>query len=637
MALLLATAVLYLWGLGASGWGNAFYSAAAQAGSQSWSALFFGASDAAGSITVDKTPLAVWVMSLSVRVFGLSSWSVLVPEALMGVASVALLTRVVRRWFTPAAGLVAGAVLATTPVAALMFRFNNPDALLVLLLVAAVWATMRALEQAALRAGTRWLMLAGAFVGLGFMAKMLQALLVVPALVVVYLYAAPVPVRRRLFQLVAALGALVVVGGAWIAAVMMVPAAQRPWIGGSQYNSVLELALGYNGFGRLTGNETGSVGGGNGWGATGPTRLFDGEIGGQIAWLVPAALLFLVAGLWLTRRAPRIDRTRAAFVVWGLWLLVTGLTFSLMAGIFHAYYTVALAPAVAALVGMGVAVGWRLKHRLIGSGLLATAVALTGLWSWQLLGRSADFVPALRWVVLAGSVVVAGCLLLLERMGRRTALALGAAALVLSLAGPTAYAVQTASTAHTGSIPTAGPQVAGGMGGPGGMGAPGGLRGARGTGAPGGMPPGTTTQGGTTTQAGPGSMRPGGTGGPGGILDAVTPSATFVAALQADGDSYTWAAAAIGSQQAAGYQLASGRPVMPIGGFNGSDPSPTLAQFKAYVAAKQIHYFIGSGGGMQADSGSSSSQEIAAWVQATFTSSTVGGVTVYDLTTATAG
>ena len=628
VGLLSVTAVLYLWGLGASGWANAFYSAAAQAGSQSWTALFFGSSDAAGSITVDKTPLAVWVMGLSVRIFGLSSWSLLVPQALIGVASVALLARIVRRWFTPAAGLIAGAALATTPVAALMFRFNNPDALLVLVLIASVGATVRALEAAAVRAGTRWLMLAGVLVGLGFMAKMLQALLVLPALVVVYLYAAPVPLRRRLFQLGAAFAAMMVSAGWWVVAVMLVPASQRPWIGGSQTNSVLELALGYNGLGRLTGNETGSVGGGNGWGATGLSRLFDAEIGGQISWLAPAALLFLVAGLWLTGRAPRTDRTRAAFAIWGLWLVVTGLTFSLMAGIFHAYYTVALAPAVAALVGMGVAVGWRLRHRVVGSALLAAAVTLTGVWSWQLLGRSADFAPALRWVVLAGSIVVAAGLLLVDRMTRRAALALGGAGVVLSLAGPTAYALQTASTPHTGSIPTAGPQVAGARGGPGGM---------RGAGGPGGPPPGTTP-GGTTTPGGAGvtgagGRGPAGAGGPGGILDAVTPSATFVAALQSDADSYTWVAAAIGSQQAAGYQLASGRSVMPIGGFNGSDPSPTLAQFQAAVAAGQIHYFVGGGGGMRADSGSSSSQEIAAWVQATFTATTVGGVTVYDLTT----
>ncbi len=261
--------------------------------------MFFGSSDAANSITVDKTPASLWVMALSVRVFGLSSWSILVPQALMGVGAVGLLYATVRRWSGPAAGLVAGAVLALTPVAVLMFRFNNPDALLVLLLVAAAYATVRATE----RASARWLVLAGALVGFGFLTKMLQALLVVPAFGLVYLVAAPTTVRRRIGHLLAAGLALLVAAGWWVAIVALVPASARPYIGGSQDNSILELILGYNGFGRLTGNETGSVGGGGGgggtgmWGETGWGRLFDAEIGGQVAWLLPAALILLAAGL----------------------------------------------------------------------------------------------------------------------------------------------------------------------------------------------------------------------------------------------------------------------------------------------------------------------------------------------------
>lgn len=301
LGLLAATAVLYLWGLGESGWANSFYSAAVQAGSQSWKAFFYGSSDAANSITVDKTPASLWVMALSVRVFGLSSWSILVPQALMGVATTGLLYGTVKRWAGPAAGLIAGAVAALTPVAVLMFRFDNPDALLVLLMVAAAYATVRATETAS----ARWLMLAGALVCFGFLTKMLQALLVVPALGLVYLVAAPTSVRRRIGHLLAALAALVVAAGWWIAIVELVPASMRPYIGGSQDNSILELVLGYNGLGRLTGNETGSVGGGGGggfggggragggnmWGRTGITRLIDGVLGGQIAWLLPAALV----------------------------------------------------------------------------------------------------------------------------------------------------------------------------------------------------------------------------------------------------------------------------------------------------------------------------------------------------------
>ncbi|HET9008475.1 MAG TPA: glycosyltransferase family 39 protein, partial [Actinomycetes bacterium] len=306
LGLLAATALLYLWALSASGWANDFYSAAAQAASRSWKAFFFGSSDASNFITVDKPPAALWVMGLSARLFGVGAWSLLAPQALMGVATVALLYATVRRWFGPAAGLLAGAVTALTPVATLIFRFNNPDALLTLLLVAGAYAVVRALEDGA----TRWLVLAGACVGLGFLAKQLQALLVVPAFALVYLAAAPGSLGRRLGQLAAAGAAMVASAGWWVAIVELLPASARPYIGGSQTNSILELTFGYNGLGRLTGDETGSVGGGpgGGWGQTGWTRMFGAEVGGQVAWLLPAALLLLAAGLWLTRRAPRTNR-----------------------------------------------------------------------------------------------------------------------------------------------------------------------------------------------------------------------------------------------------------------------------------------------------------------------------------------
>ncbi|MER6596289.1 glycosyltransferase family 39 protein, partial [Micromonospora purpureochromogenes] len=360
-ALLLATGVLYLWGLGASGWANSFYSAAAQAGAESWKAFFYGSSDAANSITVDKTPASLWLMALSVRIFGLSSWSILVPQALLGVATVGALYATVRRWYGPVAGLLAGTVLALTPVATLMFRFNNPDALLVLLLVLAAYATVRAVETA----GTRWIVLAGALVGLGFLTKMLQAFLVVPVFAGVYLLAAPTGLGRRIRQLLLAGLGLVVAAGWWVAVVELVPTSARPYIGGSQGNSILELTLGYNGLGRITGNEEGSVGGGRAGGGgpfsgqTGWLRMFDTEVGGQISWLLPAALILLVAGLVLAGRAPRTDRRRAGLLLWGGWLLVTGLIFSFMSGIFHAYYTVALAPAVGAVVGIGAVLLWR--------------------------------------------------------------------------------------------------------------------------------------------------------------------------------------------------------------------------------------------------------------------------------------
>jgi len=371
-ALLAATAVLYIWGLSRSGWANAFYSAAAQAGGENWTAWFFGSSDAANAITVDKTPAALWTTGLSVRIFGLSSWSILVPQALMGVASVGLLYAAVKRVAGPGAGLIAGAVLALTPVAVLMFRFNNPDALLVLVLVGAAYATQRAVQNdRGEKGGTRWLVLAGVLVGVGFLAKMLQAFLVLPALTAVWLLAAPVGWRRKIRDLLLAGAAMLVSAGWWVLAVELWPADSRPFIGGSQNNSVLELVFGYNGLGRLTGEETGSVGGspGGGWGQTGITRLFGSEMGAEASWLLPAALVLLGVLLWRTRGAVRV-----AAVLWGSWLLVTGLTFSFMAGIIHPYYTVALAPAIGALVGLGVTQLWRDRASAKSRVTLASAV-----------------------------------------------------------------------------------------------------------------------------------------------------------------------------------------------------------------------------------------------------------------------
>ncbi len=565
-----------------------------------------------------------------------------------------------------------------------MFRFNNPDALLVLLLVLAAYATVRATE----RASARWLMFAGLLVGFGFLTKMLQALLVLPAFALVFLLAAPAGLARRIRQLLLAGLAMVIGAGWWIAIVELVPAKYRPYVGGSQTNSILELTLGYNGLGRLTGNETGSVGpgaqsggvGGGGGpggafgGQTGLGRLFAGEMGGQISWLLPAALAFLLVGLWLTRRAPRTDRVRAGLLLWGGWLVVTALVFSFMQGIIHPYYTVALAPAIAALVGIGSLWMWRLRDRFPARIVLAVVVAGSAVWSCVLLGRTPDWNPWLRPAVLvAGGLAALGLLVGLRRyaVGRAAAVV----ALAAVLAGPLSYSVATASTGQEGSIPSAGPAGQGGFGGgSGGMGGPPGMRREGNLNAAGGFPPGPPPSGGTGQAPGgqvPGGQVPGGqvptgqtttgragqsrggAGGMGALLNGSTPSTKLTTILRRGSDSYTWVAATVGSNSASGYQLATGEPVMPIGGFNGSDPSPTLAQFKAYVAAGKVHYFIGGGlagqGAEQGTSGSSQSAgrggfpgmrggtnstsgQIAAWVAANFTSTTVGGVQLYDLT-----
>jgi 4-amino-4-deoxy-L-arabinose transferase-like glycosyltransferase len=584
-------------------------------------------------------------MDISARIFGVNYWSVLVPQALEGVATVGVLYATVRRWFGPAAGLLAGAAMALTPVATLMFRYNNPDALLTLLLTVAAYAVTRAIEAGK----TRWLVLAGAALGFGFLAKMLQAFLVLPGFAVAYLVAGPRGLGRRLVQVLAGGAAVLAAAGWWVAAALLIPAADRPYIGGSTTNNILQLTFGYNGFGRLNGNETGSVGGGVAatGGSAGLTRLFATDMGGQVSWLLPAALIALAALLWGTMHAPRTDRNRAAALVWGGWLLVTGAVFSYMAGIIHSYYTVALAPAIGALVGIGAVQLWKVRDgwptredSWFGRGTLAAGVIVTALWSYVLLGRSPGWYPWLRVLILIAGFGGAAALIAgrwwtadpaRPRMSRLARAVLPCSlALAAALAGPAAYSLNSAATPHTGALPTAGPAVtAFGPGGPAGRGPFG--RGFRGGGGFGGGGGGFGQgRGGGFGRGGFGGFGRGGFRGGGGLGGNTQVSSALTALLKNGASGYRWTAATVSSDGAAPLQLASGEPVMAIGGFNGTDPSPTLAQFQRYVADHQIHYFIGdnrdSFGG-----GTGDAAKISAWVQQHFTARTVGGETVYDL------
>nr|WP_234794210.1 glycosyltransferase family 39 protein [Mycolicibacterium flavescens] len=583
VVLLAATAVLYVWNLSASGWANAFYSAAAQAGASDWTAMLFGSSDAANAITVDKTPAALWVMDVSVRLFGLNPWSVLVPQALEGVAAVALLYAAVRRVSGSGAALLAGAVLALTPVAALIFRFNNPDALLVLLLVVAAYCVQRACEADASR---WWLIGAGVAVGFGFLAKMMQAFLVLPGFVAAYGIAGHRPWRRRVLDLLGAAAAVVVSGGWYLLLVELWPPSSRPYIGGSQHDSILELTLGYNGFGRLTGDEPGGLGNLNhdvGWG-----RLFGAGMGLDIAWLLLAALIFLAAGLVITARRPRTDPTRAALILWGGWLVVTALVFSFANGIVHSYYTVALAPALGACLGVGANLLWQNRFDVRSRTAMAATVLVTVTLAAVLLARNPDWQPWLRAVVGVGGVGATVLLLVVHRLTRPVVGAVAVLALTACLAAPTAYAIATAAAPHRGAIPSVGPS------------------------------------------------RHSGFTGPGGLLDSPEPGPALSAALAHDADRYTWAAAVVGSNNAAGYQLAGGVPVMAVGGFNGTDPAPTLAQFQELVAQHRIHYFIRShmmtGRWVAQSSGSRADADIADYVETHFAPSVIDDVVVYDLT-----
>ncbi|MDQ6688866.1 MAG: glycosyltransferase family 39 protein [Actinomycetota bacterium] len=642
LALLALTGLLYLWGLSASGWANSFYAAAAQAGSASWKAFFFGSLDSANSITIDKTPLALWPMDLSVRLFGLSSWSILVPQALEGVAAVGVLYASVRRTTRSAgAGLVAGAVFALTPVAVLMFRYNNPDALLTLLLVAAGAATLRAVDAPTTTTrAVRWLALAGALVGLAFLTKMLQAFLVLPAFGLVYLVAARSGLGRRVAHLLVAFVSMVAAGGWWVLIVQLWPAASRPYIGGSQHNSVLELAFGYNGFGRLTGNETGSVGGSLGgsgrWGKTGFLRMLDPEIGGQVGWLLPTALVLLAVGLFLSRRDARSDPVRAAHLLWGGSLLVTAATFSLMAGIFHPYYTVVLAPAVAAVVGVGSWQLWIRRDSRVAALTMAATLVLTTLCVVTLLARTPSYHPWLRTLVLVCGLGTALLLAGVRHLPARLRLVLVATALVTGLAAPTAYDLTTAAKANAGAIPLAGPVTHS-------------------------MFFAAAADAAATGKRAHRHLRPW-------LLSvmhamgnetSVPRTALPITRLLRSGAArYAWAAAVVRADAAASLQLASRVPVMAIGGYNGTDPSPTLAQFRTAVAQDRIHWFVGSplvgqrrsahqilrvaalrreghpaflGPGGLASGGSQIALRITAWVMSHFRARAVDGLTMYDL------
>jgi 4-amino-4-deoxy-L-arabinose transferase-like glycosyltransferase len=587
LALLAMTALLYLWDLGASGWAKTMYSAWAQSSSESWKAYLFGSLDSENFAASDTPPVPVWVMGISVRIFGLNPWAILVPQALAGVATVGLLYASVRRWFSPAAALLAGALLMLTPVATLMFRYNQPDAYLTLLLVAGAYCLIRATE----RGSTNWLLLASVSIGFGFLTKIIQALLVLPAFALVYLVTAPSPLSRRLRQLLLAGLGIVISSGWWIATVGLWPAADRPYIGETQHNNILELIFGANGLGKLLGAKADtSAAFSSTTPATGGGKLLGPYLGGQISWLIPAALLLLGTLAWSSFRTPRSDRTRAAVMLWGGWLLVTGLVFSVVRGKFHAYYTLELAPPLAALVGIGAVECWRQRNRTLGCAVLAASLSATAVWSFVLLGRTPDWLGWLRVVVLTGGLASAGAVLIIRRLGRRSTVIIAAFALLVGIAGPAAFSLQTALTGRTGDEPLAGPTAPRG-------------------------PEGTEVIEAESPR------------------DKNMPTAAVTALLRQNADKFTWVAATVGSYASSHLQLATKRPIMAVGGPTGSDPVPTLGQFQKLVNARKVHFFVVTDlSGRNPDRAGEIGRVLTQWVERTYTPIVVDSVTIYDLT-----
>lgn len=640
----LLAGVLTLWGLTRNGYANTYYAEAAQAASRSWWAWLSNSVDTSGLVSLDKGPLSNMLMGLSGRLFGFSSFSMLLPEALCGIASVLLLHNLVRRTLGPRAALLAASVLALTPIFVAMSRFNNPDSLLVLCELAAAWALVRALESGR----TRQLLLCGLFIGLAFNVKMLAAYLVVPGLALSFVIAGKGSVYRRVAQLAAGGGAMLAVSFAWYGAMMLVPAAHRPFVGDTTDNSWFSLIFGANGLSRVSGSGGGGpTGVGTFGGAPGFTRLFNPIIGGQISWLLPLALLGLMLGLWARRRAPRTDPARSAYLLWGGWGVVSWAIFSFSEGIFHPYYTTALAPAVAVLAAGGLVELWDRARRSAGWSVILGAVAIgTAVWAAMLLARTAGFVPWLAPTAIVLAALAGGALLLarVESARRPHAPSLrvllpfaALAGLVGVLAGPASYAIATVGDTLTGGNPLAGPTSANtGLAGAPGSGGFGGSRPSggppqeppasaaqarpAGAGFPGGGPSGAAPAdaranglppvafaGGTARSGGlaGGAARSGGLAGgaarSGGLAGAggANVSSAVIKYLEAHQGSAKYMVAAVGSNTAGAIALQSARNVIDMGGFMGADPAPTLAQMEHLIDTGQLHYILlgGSGGG----------------------------------------
>ena len=585
--LLALTGALYLFGALHNGMANSYYAAAVQAASQDWTAWLFGSLDAANYVSVDKPPLATMVMGLSARLFGFSSFSIL-PSVLAGVGSVWLVYAAVKRQFGFMSAAIAGAVLALTPVAALMFGFNNPDAILTLMLTASGYAFLRSLEG---KRSLLWLGLAGLFTGLAFNTKMLQGLMVLPAMVLVYLVFAKPPIVTRFLHVMFA-GVITTMSTLWWSVlVWLTPAGSRPWVGSTNDNNIWSLIFGYNGFGRLLGGRGGGGGPGGGHGPggvgfggqTGIFRIFNNDFGPNIAWLLVLALAGGGLLLWILRKTPRTNRGRAAVIFWMLWLLIHVVIFSMTSGVIHPYYVVVMAPAVAALVGISLPFLWGAYiRRKPYAWLLPVLVGVTAATTVTILGYAGTMIWLMWTVGLLGLIGMIGLLVNFytpRRWLQNLAIVTALAACTLA---PTVYTLATVNVAHTGSIPTAGPNS-------------------------------TAMQGSNN--------------------ESSQADSQLVQYLLQHQHGATWLVAVASANESAAIQLTSGQPVMAVGGFNGSDTPLTLEQFKQLVKDGKVNYYAISSHGRGGGGPGGSNNEITTWVKQTGTVINYGGsdVILYEL------
>lgn len=599
LSLLAGTAVLYLWALDANGWANPYYSAAAQAGAQDWKAFFFGSFEWGNLITVDKTPLSIWVMSLSVRLFGLSSWSILVPQALMGVVTSYMVYRIVRRGSGPRTALFGAALYTTTPVVVLMSRFNNPEPLMGMLMVAAVLVTLKAMESGRLRTFA----FAGFLLGLGFMAKQVQALLVVPALCTAVLAFSRGHVTQRLRQLLVSAGVLVATAGAWLVAVDLVPASQRPYMGGSVNNSAIELTMDYNGLARFINIPMNAQGGRASTTQDdavqfvgGFPRLFNANFAPEITWLLFAGIVCCVVIVVLNRSLNLSPQLRDVATIANVWFATTLLVLYFMGTMIHTYYTYSLGAPLGIVVAIGLSSLWRLRQRAVLRMLGALLIGASAYMTLRIMAYSDEWPFWLR--VAVGGAGVAGALLWwfsanVSRMPRVTAMVLAGGLLI----APIGADLYTIGTPQAGTNPQSGPV---------------------------GNDATSMSRLMLAVKAGqpPWAQQ---------IALGAPPSPIVTELLRSGTSPQEWAAATYSAQNAALYQLKSGRPVIPLGGWLGTDPAPTLKQFQELTAEHRIGYFIGQQDLLERGELSAETRAITDWVSSTFKEQVVDGVRLYDL------
>jgi 4-amino-4-deoxy-L-arabinose transferase-like glycosyltransferase len=625
-------AVLRLWHLDRVGFGTSYYAAGVLSMLGSWHNFLFNSFDPAGFVSVDKPPLALWLQAASARLLGFSAWSIHLPQAIEGIASVALLYHMIQRRFGRVAGLLAALFMALTPISVAVDRSNNTDSCLVLCLLAAAWALSLSAESAS----RRGLLGSMALLGIAFNVKMLAAIVVLPAFAAAYFFGARLSLRRRLMDLTLGGAVLAVVSLLWCVTYDLTPAQSRPYAGSTQTNSMLELVIGENGVrrfvraarlrtgtpqapglpatqpltppGTTAATPPGATPAANRGGAAfngnraadrvpiGPLRLFHPLLADQAGWLYPLAALAVV--LWILRRRlrppldpePPLDHKNGALLLWSGWLLTYAAVLSFAGGIFHAYYLSAVAPPVCALSAVALVrlCEW---YREGGRRAMALPLSLLVVLAWELyvnhgfltahlstLGESAADAsnPAhLRLELLIAPLVLGilcvGVLLLGRKLwGLRSTPAFAlCSALAISLS-PATWAIGTLQSGSTGNSPTA-------------------------------QPPGVT-------QA-PQIAR--------GPLDDTRADPLLVSFLIQHYDSERFLLATLNAQQAAPIILATGKPVMAIGGFAGSDPILTPETLEQLVQQKQLRFVLvaGAGGAALGRRGALVQRPLIQWVQ----------------------